>query len=445
MKSCPCVSETRYVVVVVVHCTHCTEFEQPVTLKCTQDNVLDFLVLRKRHELALRRNWAPGMRFSSYINGVWYSGVVVEKRPHDDAYPDSPWKSLLVAWDSEDPAELTGPWELEVPTLNASPSRVSPSVLSPRIGGVPDDSPLQILSPDFHERASQAPFVKSEHTTICRACKGAHRAHTCGKKKKAANGGKPSELAAATAAQASPTAGAAEMSVDAPHEAQSDTLQKPPANSGEGEKLSIPNSALSSSMDVDVGMGIPSEPPGYVDMSKEVESTKPVKSEVPTDANVGISEEAGASATEGASDSVLGEKGPDTGPDRAAAEMCVEIVDPTANGPVTDLAATESSVTIVASPSSIGQGPGSGAAKMDVEDVPLSLKEPEAGPASAEMNLEITSPSKDNEPIEVEEIPEERRTELFEMLSKVARLPISRIFRYAVEFESVPDYLLQVR
>ena len=41
------------------------------------------------------------MNFSSFIDGVWYGGTVIERRPYDEAHPDSPWKCLLVAWDSQ--------------------------------------------------------------------------------------------------------------------------------------------------------------------------------------------------------------------------------------------------------------------------------------------------------------------------------------------------------
>jgi len=88
-----------------------------------QDNVLDFLVLRSRYDVAMERGWAPGMQFSSYVDGVWYPGTILRKHPLDEDHAESPWKCLLVAWESNDPPELTCPWELELPTLNVSPSK----------------------------------------------------------------------------------------------------------------------------------------------------------------------------------------------------------------------------------------------------------------------------------------------------------------------------------
>jgi hypothetical protein len=69
-----------------------------------------------------------------------------------------------------------------------------------------------------------------------------------------------------------------------------------------------------------------------------------------------------------------------------------------------------------------------------------------AGPAQAP-----TSPLRhagrrgdDDDDLPVEEISDGRRSELLEKLSVVSRLPIARLFRHTVDFEELPDYLLQV-
>lgn len=46
------------------------------------DGVLDFLVLDSVYKASLAHHWSPGQKFCSLIDGTYWYGTILEKKPY---------------------------------------------------------------------------------------------------------------------------------------------------------------------------------------------------------------------------------------------------------------------------------------------------------------------------------------------------------------------------
>ncbi|CAH1798894.1 unnamed protein product [Owenia fusiformis] len=90
-------------------------------------DVIDFIVLRPNYDLAMSRNWKPGMRFRSMIDDCWWMGKIDSHEPYQEEYPDSQFQCLLVTWDNRE-KERMSPWDLEPINKKYLPSEVGSSI-----------------------------------------------------------------------------------------------------------------------------------------------------------------------------------------------------------------------------------------------------------------------------------------------------------------------------
>lgn len=102
--------------------TYCTIELQPVSKPVesffvnyhADSGMPDFLVLASKVARSLSQNYSKGDRIKMFYpdEEEWYYGEIVNIRPKDEQYPDSPWESLVVKWqlDSE---ESISPWEVQ--------------------------------------------------------------------------------------------------------------------------------------------------------------------------------------------------------------------------------------------------------------------------------------------------------------------------------------------
>eukprot|EP00117_Sycon_ciliatum_P015927 scpid27733/ scgid1934/ Bromodomain and WD repeat-containing protein 1; WD repeat-containing protein 9 len=76
------------------------------------DNVPDFIVLYSRVKEALECQWKAGDHFRSMIDGQYWTGTILERRPFQADHPDSLWQCYDVRWDGGE-TELLSPWDME--------------------------------------------------------------------------------------------------------------------------------------------------------------------------------------------------------------------------------------------------------------------------------------------------------------------------------------------
>nr|XP_009860425.1 bromodomain and WD repeat-containing protein 3 [Ciona intestinalis] len=113
-------------------------------------DVIDFIVLQNKFDISMLTKWKPGDRFRSIIDDEWWFGSVVNHQPLDDKYPESPFQSLLVEWDSNE-VERMSPWDLE-PTTEGMVGR------SENDRGLPIEE--EELKDIFHQRPSASEWRK---------------------------------------------------------------------------------------------------------------------------------------------------------------------------------------------------------------------------------------------------------------------------------------------
>eukprot|EP00116_Pleurobrachia_bachei_P003930 sb/3464192/ len=71
-------------------------------------------VFKKHYEDSLSRKWMKGDKFRSLIDEVWWEGTVLAMGPFDDKhYLGSPWKRIVVQWDTEPARERLSAWDIE--------------------------------------------------------------------------------------------------------------------------------------------------------------------------------------------------------------------------------------------------------------------------------------------------------------------------------------------
>ncbi|KAK2154938.1 hypothetical protein LSH36_253g03021 [Paralvinella palmiformis] len=75
-------------------------------------DVIDFIILKQNHDIAINRNWKVGDRFRSLIDDAWWMGVIESKTAFEESHPDSMFQCFTVHWDNGE-VEKMSPWDLE--------------------------------------------------------------------------------------------------------------------------------------------------------------------------------------------------------------------------------------------------------------------------------------------------------------------------------------------
>ena len=79
--------------------------------------MLEFIVLEARYDAAMAVDRPIGSNISIVAADEIYHGTIVKVEPCDPAFPESPWRSLNIAYegDSDDTAlDCCSPWELQL-------------------------------------------------------------------------------------------------------------------------------------------------------------------------------------------------------------------------------------------------------------------------------------------------------------------------------------------
>ena len=75
------------------------------------DSVLDFIILRDSFLRAISMEWSENMKFCSFIDGSWWNGTVLERKPFSDDHPNSYWLCYSIQWDDRN-IECISPWDM---------------------------------------------------------------------------------------------------------------------------------------------------------------------------------------------------------------------------------------------------------------------------------------------------------------------------------------------
>ncbi|EDO38859.1 predicted protein, partial [Nematostella vectensis] len=86
-------------------------------------DVLDFIILRQYYDRSIDRNWQEGDRFRSIIDDSWWAGVITERSPLQEEYPDSQFMCLTVEWDTGE-TERMNPGNGDETTSGAATSNI---------------------------------------------------------------------------------------------------------------------------------------------------------------------------------------------------------------------------------------------------------------------------------------------------------------------------------
>lgn len=119
------------------------------------DGVSDFLILKSLFVAKMRREWAVGDHVLTLIDNTMYNGTIQEFK--DDHRMD-PWESVLVGWDTNEPANWLSPWELYDPEQSA------PEVLEERLSPSGNSiSTFNILRCGSLSRTRESPAGRGPH------------------------------------------------------------------------------------------------------------------------------------------------------------------------------------------------------------------------------------------------------------------------------------------
>ena len=77
---------------------------------CDVAGVLDFIVLEQIYKDSLKQRWSRNDKIKSLVDGEYYFGTVLRKRPFSEDIPKSEWQSFHVRWDDGAFQKLS-PWE----------------------------------------------------------------------------------------------------------------------------------------------------------------------------------------------------------------------------------------------------------------------------------------------------------------------------------------------